>query len=1052
MRPHTFALLVLGLLALANPCRLPAADLHHFDDAALHAVQFVDKNEGWAVGDEGAIWHTIDGGKNWERQATGCTASLRSLSFFNPYVGWVVGREELPAGGSAGVLLFTDDGGLKWQRVLLNTLPGLNVVRFVNDKVGFLAGDGSEQHPSGAYFTEDSGQSWKPIPGPRCSSWLAAGITEQCNAVLAGAWNRLATARADRVTALDVDILGGRSLRGMHFLGRRGVAVGQGGLLLISNNPAGSSWRFPEPNVPVDYQANWDFHAVHGTGSHFWVVGRPGSVVLHSKDSGLHWEVLPTQQSLPLNGVFFIDEQTGWAVGELGTILVTADGGKSWRVQKRGGERAAALLLHARPGSVPLETIAHLGAKEGYLTAAVRLTAPDGTTASPARAAEALRFGAAVRQAGGVGGEMLWQFPITSHLARASRDDLIRSWDQLHGERSADQLLRQLVLALRTWRPSVVITDHPDEKTAESTADALVAEAVRTAFEQAGDPKAFPEQITNLGLSPWRVTKVYSLWDEPKTASVRLDLTEACSALGESVQEFAGPAVTLLGNRAPVPGQRCFRHLAGVEGTAGHPTLMHGIDLGHGGLARRPAHPVEEMTPEQTRALRQRSNLRALTQAPNGLAKPEQLLAQLGPMLAEVPDDQAARALHAVAGQYSRMGQWCLARETFVLMLERYPAHPLTADAYRWLLQHNSSSEARRRHEMGQFVVIGQQTFGLQASEAPEPQGIPIGDQPAKPGFQPPKFEQRQARQLAFLTNQAETRQWYQSCLELENKLAAFGPLFTRDPAIQFCLQSARRNLGDFDTPRKGYAQLAASLPEGPWKRAALAELWLLDRTGQPPREVVSCPCVESRPHLDGKLDDACWENAPVVKLVDAGGKTAEQNPTDVRLAFDRQYLYVAVRCFHPSGKSKPLLKPRLHDVDSRDQDRVSLVFDLDRDYATWFHLQVDQRGCVLEDCWGDRTWDPRWFVGLQTEASCWTVELAIPLTVLTGDAVIPGRAWAFNAIRVIPGQGVQAWSLPAEAPEETLRTEGLGLLVFTPGQKQTAAVEPLPQMMPKVK
>src|SRR5205823_14090830 len=102
------------------------ADLRYTDDAALRAVQFVDNGkEGWAVGDEGVILHTIDGGQTWERQATGTRASLRSLVFLTPYVGWVVGREELPR-GSAGVLLFTRDGGEAWQRLLAHSLPGLN--------------------------------------------------------------------------------------------------------------------------------------------------------------------------------------------------------------------------------------------------------------------------------------------------------------------------------------------------------------------------------------------------------------------------------------------------------------------------------------------------------------------------------------------------------------------------------------------------------------------------------------------------------------------------------------------------------------------------------------------------------------------------------------------------------------------------------------------------------------------------------------------------------------------------------------------------------------
>ena len=42
--------------------------------------------------------------------------------------------------------------------------------------------------------------------------------------------------------------------------------------------------------------------------------------------------------------------------------------------------------------------------------------------------------------------------------------------------------------------------------------------------------------------------------------------------------------------------------------------------------------------------------------------------------------------------------------------------------------------------------------------------------------------------------------------------------------------------------------------------------------------------------------------------------------------------------------------------------------------------------------------------------------------------------------IRTVPGRGVQAWSLPAEAPEEALRPEGMGLLIFTQDGKATPA------------
>src|SRR5262249_10747046 len=111
------AILSLLVVAFGLPAAC-AADLRHFDDAALHAVHFVDAAEGWAVGDDGVVWHTLDHGQTWERQPTGVRASLRAVHFVNLSTGWIAGREELPHnGGSSGVLLYTRDGGVKWQCV-----------------------------------------------------------------------------------------------------------------------------------------------------------------------------------------------------------------------------------------------------------------------------------------------------------------------------------------------------------------------------------------------------------------------------------------------------------------------------------------------------------------------------------------------------------------------------------------------------------------------------------------------------------------------------------------------------------------------------------------------------------------------------------------------------------------------------------------------------------------------------------------------------------------------------------------------------------------------
>jgi photosystem II stability/assembly factor-like uncharacterized protein len=53
-----------------------------------------------------------------------------------------------------------------------------------------------------------------------------------------------------------------------------------------------------------------------------------GGMILRTDDGGLSWEAQASHTSFRLDDVFFIDELRGWAVGEGGTIVHTARGGK----------------------------------------------------------------------------------------------------------------------------------------------------------------------------------------------------------------------------------------------------------------------------------------------------------------------------------------------------------------------------------------------------------------------------------------------------------------------------------------------------------------------------------------------------------------------------------------------------------------------------------------------------------------------------------------------------------------------------------------------------
>jgi hypothetical protein len=277
------------------------------------------------------------------------------------------------------------------------------------------------------------------------------------------------------------------------------------------------------------------------------------------------------------------------------------------------------------------------------------------------------------------------------------------------------------------------------------------------------------------------------------------------------------------------------------------------------------------------------------------------------------------------------------------------------------------------------------------------------------------------------LETASDEKQWYEQSLELGKKLCALDSNGEEDPAVLFSLQSANRKLGHFDEARQWYASYRQAHGSGPWAEVAAAESWVSSRVGSCPRPVALCSQAEMRPHLDGVLDEPCWSGKPLA-FKNAVGDTLKSYATEAWLSYDRDYLYLALHCRHPREKYVAPVSPRSRDADLRGFDHVSLILDLDRDYATYYRLEVDQRGCVAEDCWGDRSWDPQWYVAIKSSPGSWQVEAAIPLAELSGRPVKPGEMWAFNLARVIPGKGIQGFSTPADVEP---RTDGLGLLMF---------------------
>ena len=130
----------------------------------------------------------------------------------------------------------------------------------------------------------------------------------------------------------------------------------------------------------------------------------------------------------------FVDDQHGWAAGELGTILATADGGRTWQRQRAGGSRAAVLGIFAEPEDVPLELIARLAGNEGYLAVVEMIGRRDMEIPPRDDVPLADRLHEAVVGVGGCAAGAAWQFPLRQAGLRIAARQIVEAWDRV-GER-----------------------------------------------------------------------------------------------------------------------------------------------------------------------------------------------------------------------------------------------------------------------------------------------------------------------------------------------------------------------------------------------------------------------------------------------------------------------------------------------------------------------------------------------------------------------------------------------------------------------------------------
>lgn len=120
---------------------------------------------GFAVGDNGTILKTTNGGNIWSTMVSGTTNTLNSVFFIDSIHGWCA--------GSSGLILRTKNGGTSWEKLtsgIYNTIYGL---QFINKKVGYAAGDYGK-----ILRTTDGGDTWSLLTGMTSNTLYSLWFTD----------------------------------------------------------------------------------------------------------------------------------------------------------------------------------------------------------------------------------------------------------------------------------------------------------------------------------------------------------------------------------------------------------------------------------------------------------------------------------------------------------------------------------------------------------------------------------------------------------------------------------------------------------------------------------------------------------------------------------------------------------------------------------------------------------------------------------------------------------------------------------------------------------
>jgi hypothetical protein len=198
-------------------------------------------------------------------------------------------------------------------------------------------------------------------------------------------------------------------------------------------------------------------------------------------------------------------------------------------------------------------------------------------------------------------------------------------------------------------------------------------------------------------------------------------------------------------------------------------------------------------------------------------------------------------------------------------------------------------------------------------------------------------------------------------------------------------------------------------------------------------------------PAIDGILNDEAWNDAAVIdrftQQEPAIGEPATER-TEVRVLYDSNHLYIAVRAFDSEPDNIIATEMRRDSTRMLDEDNFQVILDTFRDRRSGYMFVTNPLGAkleqqIFEEGGGNargatsninRDWNGVWDAAARRTSDGWTAEIEIPMVTLRSPDV-PVQSWGLNFMRNIRHKNEQVYWSPIPKPYGLMQVSMAGVL-----------------------